>query len=727
MPSCNEPTEEDRRAQALRLWLGSGALTLGMGAAMLGGAAIAGADTDSGSSDGASSSSSAGSDSSNKASGPGAGKKAPMTARSVRSASSSGAELRGRLAVADEVDAADAADSGEELEERAGRESETAAGKGDPDAVSGQDDVTAVTEPTSSDAPAVSEPNRADAPVVNVAVPSAATPDADGRDAEAIEPAPATPTLTAAAIAAPAAYAWAPPTPNQILRTLQQFGRDLHATLVHQIRGAQRNLSVLGADLTRMFGIQRVVYIEPAPYGNPLANQQYWAQQQYGSHTLATVAMAWAQLTGTQVDVQDFLDLAMDEDSLYSNFKVYDPSTNRFVTYQDSYEVLQGKGVRIFTNYFARGEDSHALHALATGLQDPTKAMIVTIAGAADGITGPAYKSVVVLGVDTETETVIYNDPTRAAGQGASMSVDDFLAAWRPANFSLVTAQLAATAGVVPTIPGAQKTRLVWNLPRPDKLGVVLRNLGTMVAETVVNQIDGVQRNLVDLSDDLARTFGVASLVHAEPPAPGDIEFGNYNANKPYWIYQGQMQSCAIMSSAGIIGQLTGVMPTQQEILELAWSTPSDVYPGQAVFEGDGDVPGKHWGTNSVDVLKLLNLKNIDADATTFLKSQGQLALETMTAALADNQGVLVSVNSDLVYKAFENTYVTPEAYRRPPGTLTSNHMVIVLSVNTTKNVVYLNDSASTAGQGMPVPLDKFLDAWQTGGHNLITAQLRAV
>ncbi|WNG80537.1 hypothetical protein C6A86_020255 [Mycobacterium sp. ITM-2016-00316] len=542
------------------------------------------------------------------------------------------------------------------------------------------------------------------------------------------EPDATAPTLSAALPVAPAAFAWAPPTPHQILRTLQQFGRDLYGTVAHQIRGMQRNLTVLGADVTRMLGIKRVVFIEPAPYGNPAANQQYWVQQAYRSHALATAAMAWAQLTGTQVDVQAFLDLAMDEDSLYNaNVKVYDPDANRFVSWTDSYEVLQGKGVRIMTSYFAHDQESHALHALTSGLQNPGKAMIVTMSGVSDGFSGPVGKSVVVLGVDTEAGTVTYNDPTRSVGQGLTVDIDDFLSEWSASNYNLVTAQLAATAGVAPVVPSAQKTRLVWSLPRPDKLGLVLRNLGSMVAEAVVNQIDGVQDNIADLSGDLARTFGVANLIDIEPPALGDVEYGNYATNKPYWIFQGDASSCAIMASAGIIGQLTGVMPTQQAILEQAWSTPSDIFNGQAIFEGDGDEPGKHYGTNTVDVLKLLNLNGVDADMTSFLRSQRQLALDTMTASLADRQGVLVSLKADIVWKAYENTFFHPERYRPPGSTMSSDHMVIVLSVNTSKNVVYINDSAWANGQGLPVPLDKFLDAWQTSSYTLVTAQLKAV
>lgn len=688
---------------------------------MIGGAAIAAADTDSGSSDSPSSSSSAGSESSdkaspsNKASRPGSSRTGPIAVRSVRAAAT-GAALRSTATETDE------ADSAADLETPRGHDATPLAVEQD-----AESEAQAAPELSSAH---VDEPTRAETvPTVDVLVHSTvATTDTDTRRPDLTEPDATAPTLSAALPVAPAAFAWAPPTPNQILRTLQQFGQDMYATVAHQIRGVQRNLTVLGADVTRMLGIKRVVFVEPAPYGNPAVNQQYWVQQAYGSHALATVAMAWAQLTGTQVDVQAFLDLAMDEDSLYNaNVKVYDPDANRFVSWTDSYEVLQGKGVRISTSRFANEQQSHALHALTAGLLNPGKVMIVTMDGISDGISGPAGKSVVVLGVDTEAGTVTYNDPTRSVGQGLTVDLDDFLSEWSASHYNLVTAQLAATAGVTPVIPPAQKSRLVWSLPRPDKLGLVLRNLGTMVAETVVNQIDGVRDNFADLSGDLARTFGVANLIDIEPPAPGDIEYGNYATNKPYWIFQGRASSCAIMASAGIIGQLTGVMPTQQAILEQAWSTPSDIHSGQAIFEGDGDEPGKHYGTATVDVLKLLNLNGVDADMTSFLKSQRKLALDTMTASLADRQGVLVSLKADIVWKAYENTFFHPERYRPPGSTMDSDHMVIVLSVNTSKNVVYINDSAWANGQGLPVPLDKFLDAWQTSSYTLVTAQLKAV
>ncbi|MGW0162845.1 hypothetical protein ACWDUN_26330 [Mycobacterium sp. NPDC003323] len=763
MAVWNESVDRCREQHNVRLWLGAGALTLGMGAAMFGAAGVAAADSDTGSS---SSTSSSGSDSSSSSDKDGA-------SSSVAGSDDSPEDSDRDAATGPRTSSSTKDESDRTEPESFSRDDDSNTGDDDDSRIdsiedSGTDDADTVDDVEISDvAPsedaefdvaitpaaevlAESSPAVVSAKPISVSehdlasvsrADDSAAVDSTGRDVEIVEDVPdgagaghsaaqqvsglagrVEPVVAATTAGAiPSALPnWGLPTPNQILRTLQQFGTDLYYTVAHQFQGMRRNLTVLRDDLVRMVGIRQIVVVDDAPYGNPAANLQYWAERGYSSHTLATAAMAWAQLTGTAVDVQSFLDIAAAADSLYAdNQKVYVPGSDRFVNWTDAFEVLQGRGVRIFTHFYAQEQKSNALHALTAGLQDPTKAQMVVM----DDEDGDS-KAVVVIGVDTDAGTVTVNDPTSSTGRGATMNLDDFLSDWGAQNFRLVTAQLAATIGAPPSTPAATRTRWVWELPRPERLGQVLRNLGGMVAETVVNQIDGVQRNLVDLSDDLARTFGVANLIAPEPPAPGDVEFGDYTANKPYFIFQGDAQSCAIMASAGIIGQLTGVMPTQQQILEQAWNTPSDVISGEAIFEGDGDVPGKHWGTYTTDVLKLLNLNGVDADVTTFLKSQRQFAVETLNASLADKQGVIVSVNASVLLKAHENTFFHPERYRPPSHTLNSNHMVIVLSVNTTKNVVYINDSAWENGQGLPVPLDKFLDAWQTGGHTMVTAQL---
>ncbi len=137
----------------------------------------------------------------------------------------------------------------------------------------------------------------------------------------------------------------------------------------------------------------------------------------YVSAPLATVAMAYGQLTGTAPDLPGFTTAALDTESLvYPGYKIYrGVGTNWFVKWTDSYELLQDKNVRIISRSYYDDQQTKAINDLAAGLEDPTKVMIAAIKGPVDGQTDPGTKTVVVLGLDTTRNVVTINDPTQAA------------------------------------------------------------------------------------------------------------------------------------------------------------------------------------------------------------------------------------------------------------------------------------------------------------------------
>lgn len=522
------------------------------------------------------------------------------------------------------------------------------------------------------------------------------------------------------------------PTPSQIIAAIQGFGANLYLTAMNQVYGFQRNLDVLRDDVANVFGIRRVVITKPLPFGTPASTVQYYVStNDYYSAALATVAMAYGQLTGTAPDLQGIIDQALTTDSfVYNGEKIYlGEGSTKFVTWVDSFELLQDKNVRVITRYYGNDQWSKAFNDLTNGLQNPTKAMIVPISGLVDGRTGENPKTVVVIGVDNVNGTVTVNDPTRADGQGLTMSIDDFKEAWGAKNYQLVTTQLASSPSTPPPAPSS--TKLVWSLPRPDQIGSALQSAFGGIAAAFVHQIDGIRDNFADLSTDLARTFGVAGPVDVTPPAPEDIQYGDYAKNFQYWAYQGDYATCALMATAAVIAQLTGNgMPVDmnalgQAVIDLAETTVSGVRPGGVPMFKEPS------GTYSQDVVTLLNMYDLNADYVTYLKNDGNQALVGLTTALSQGQGVIVSVHNNTIYNAYVNTYFseyTRGALLFPNKTEpVSNHAVVVLGVDLTKNVVYLNDSAWQKGQGLPIPLDTFMKAWQYSGYGTVTAEKRTV
>src|SRR5580658_7967239 len=81
--------------------------------------------------------------------------------------------------------------------------------------------------------------------------------------------------------------------------------------------------------------------------------------------------------------------------------------------------------------------------------------------------------------------------------------------------------------------------------------------------------------------------------------------YGNPQQEAPYWEAQTQPEDCVEMSTADIVGQLTGDEPSEQAITTLAQDTPSDAHsgdiynPSTGTFLPDAQVLLEHYGISS--------------------------------------------------------------------------------------------------------------------------------
>lgn len=528
-----------------------------------------------------------------------------------------------------------------------------------------------------------------------------------------------TPVVARRAIAAAAPVV---PTPDQILRDLQQFVYNIQVTVTNQVHGVRDSLEVLGADVEHILGFSREVITKALPYGNPTLNKQFFVPAEaYVTSSITTVAMAYAQLSGTVPNFQEFLDLAKVTPSVSNPGKMIYVGPSTFVQFADSFELLQDKNVRVIIRKYGSDQWSFAFNALTNGLQDPSKVMIATINGPIDGRTDPNGKTVIVIGVDNVNGTVTVNDPTRAAdGQALTMSIDDFKAAWGTWSYQLVTAQLASSPSTPPPPPST--TRLVWSLPTSQQF------FGG-ISQAFINQLDVAQDNLSDLTFDLARVLGVARPDVIEPPTPADNQYGDYTANFPYWTQQsyfyqrGFKGTCTLMASTAAISQLKGITAPEdiralaQQLVDRASTTPSGVSYGKNMYN-----PAV-GGVSLVDAVTLLNENGVNADYTKYLKGQDEVAKQALFTALQQGQAVIVAANADVMWNAYQRRY-----FNKSPANLeaaTADHALLVISVDLAKNAIYVNDSSVQNGQGFPMPLDDFMKAWQTGGFDMVTAELK--
>jgi hypothetical protein len=225
-----------------------------------------------------------------------------------------------------------------------------------------------------------------------------------------------------------------------------------------------------------------------------------------------------------------------------------------------------------------------------------------------------------------------------------------------------------------------------------------LDDLRQKIQVLVENQIIGFQDNLVVLRIDLERVFNPNK----------QIIYGNL-ANAQYWA-AGGAQTASLMAAAMVISALKGQTVTAQSIIDEAMNTDSVARPGRAMYLGT-DTNDWVWATDAVQLMETHGLK---VRTVYYTKSQQQRALDTIETALSQGNLVIVSISGKVISS---NTTSDQEPW-------TTEHQAVLLGINITKNLVYLNDGANPQGQNLTMSIEDFLDAWQASRYTAIIAEL---
>ncbi|SPM35858.1 hypothetical protein A4G31_06040 [Mycobacterium rhizamassiliense] len=188
----------------------------------------------------------------------------------------------------------------------------------------------------------------------------------------------------------------------------------------------------------------------------------------------------------------------------------------------------------------------------------------------------------------------------------------------------------------------------------------------------------------------------LVALIGAAPalvaPAIADAGmYGDPGKAAQYWEYQSYNNNCALVSVAGVVGQITGHMPSEQEVIDLAKSTPSVKGDGRTVYEDESgggvvtqDLPPLllHYGVHS----------NISNDA------QHDAALTKLEGVLGSGHAVMVGVHGKTIWD------------NAPPGP--DDHELVVTGIDATNGLAHLNDSGAENGRDLQVPIPQFMSAW---------------
>jgi hypothetical protein len=192
---------------------------------------------------------------------------------------------------------------------------------------------------------------------------------------------------------------------------------------------------------------------------------------------------------------------------------------------------------------------------------------------------------------------------------------------------------------------------------------------------------------------------GVVLGLAGPAQATSGTMYGDPVAAAKYWRYQQYYDDCVIVSTADVVGEVTGVEPSEEDIIDMAQSTPSSQGPGP-IYTRPADPKDRNSGEGTWfrDIPTLLARYNVGA-----VIRNGNM--EELEQALGAGHKVVVSVNGELIWGK-------PVEDRDKNGNPMHNHTVVVTGVDTANEVVHLNDSGRRHGADEQVPLGVFLQAW---------------
>ncbi len=172
-----------------------------------------------------------------------------------------------------------------------------------------------------------------------------------------------------------------------------------------------------------------------------------------------------------------------------------------------------------------------------------------------------------------------------------------------------------------------------------------------------------------------------------------DTLIGNPGEDMQYWEYQGYSGPCAIYAQMFAYEGLTGKECDIEELIEVA--TENGWYDEN--------------GTPMEDMDKILNHLGMDTELTY------ENDMEDIINTLENGGKVVVAVDGDEIWYGDNDDIYTPNS---------PNHAIEVIGVDYSSGepMVILNDSGTPDGQGLMVPVDQFVDAWDDSGCLMVEA-----
>lgn len=187
-------------------------------------------------------------------------------------------------------------------------------------------------------------------------------------------------------------------------------------------------------------------------------------------------------------------------------------------------------------------------------------------------------------------------------------------------------------------------------------------------------------------ADNSTMYYDLENFDPADADADGVV--GDPEEALDLWEYQGNTNRCAIYSQKFVIEEFTG---EEVDIEELC-----DVAEENGWFSEDGGTPIMYMD-KLLDHYGVPNETSFDND------------IQDISDSLADGKRVIVAVDADEIWAGENDT----DMYEPGDGV---DHAIEVIGIDNSdpeNPMVIVNDSGNPDGQGVMIPMDTFVDAWE--------------
>ncbi|MBW0013368.1 C39 family peptidase [Mycobacterium sp.] len=207
----------------------------------------------------------------------------------------------------------------------------------------------------------------------------------------------------------------------------------------------------------------------------------------------------------------------------------------------------------------------------------------------------------------------------------------------------------------------------------------------------------------------VAACFGIACVVAAAGITAAAADpgvYGDPRAAAKYWQEQSREDNCGLMAVADVVGEITGQLPTERQIIKLAEQTPSGTNPGPIYApRDDPSHTNGNGGIEMADEVVLLDHYGIKS-VMAWDKQPEMTGLPALENYLGHNRKIIAWVNSAIIWDTTDQRSK-------------ADHFVVVTGIDTDKHIVHLNDPGADYPDEQ-VPIAAFTNAWHTGADSIV-------